>query len=181
MLRPTPAELLDSAQYSLKDIVIPAVADEWALYVAKCMEKVLATVRLRIEADLHAQVLDTAETAQIVASLSREFESAQGAEVLRGLLAPVRQVMSPAESIDLQARIAEANVESRRSLVNVIEALFELQDRAEDPQLAQRARGAHARLREFLDRQLARDVELMSGVFMAFGAPPSAPAGASSR
>ena len=51
-MRPTTHELLESARHSLRDVVLPAVDDEWARYVAKCTDKLLAAVQVRLAREL---------------------------------------------------------------------------------------------------------------------------------
>jgi hypothetical protein len=80
-------------------------------------------------------------------------------------------VLDPELAEDLAARVGAANDTARSHLVRLVDLLYA----AEGIELPTAARTsvaeAHDAVREHLRRQLARDVELMSPVFMAFGDP----------
>ncbi len=169
-MRPYPNELLDSALHSLRDVLIPAISDDWALYVAKCLDKLLVDVQVRIANDLGHLARDTAEMAELFERLRQSAgDEPSGFD---DLLAPatVEPVIAPELAEGLYERVSATNDAGRARLAELVDTLYAI-ERGEQPGSPAAANAAHALVREHLQRQLARDVELMSPVFMAFGDP----------
>src|SRR5215475_4995652 len=60
-MRPYPPELLRSINKSLNEVIIPELADDWARYVARSMEKIIAHLARRWEQEIEFLALDTVE------------------------------------------------------------------------------------------------------------------------
>ena len=174
-MRPTTHELLESARHSLREVVLPAVDDEWARYVAKCTDKLLAAVQVRLARELELLALDTAETADLLARL--EVPDAPGLSRIRDLLAaPLDLEVDPTTAAGLADRVAARDDEGRARLVALVDALHAAQASDLPDDVRAGVEGAHEQVRTLLRRQLARDSELMAPTFMAFGDPARAPA-----
>ena len=176
-MRPHAHELIESVRHSLHDVVLPAVDDEWARYVGKCIDKLLVAVQVRMAHELAHLATDTHETAQLFEALRSRLTDLPGGEPalaeLRAAVgaAAVTPALDPAQAEDLLARVGAANELARTQLARLVDLLYAA-GRAELPSPARDAvSAAHESVREHLRRQLARDVELMSPTFMAFGDP----------
>jgi hypothetical protein len=176
-MRPTQTELLETVRHSLREVVLPAVDDDWARYVAKCMDKLLVAVQVRMEKELAHLAHDTAETAGLMARLRTDLTGLPGGEpaleALREAVGSASAVadLDPAVVEGLPARVGMANVASRVELAGLVDLLYAAQatDLTDDARATVVA--AHEVVRAQLRRQLARDVELMAPTFMAFGDP----------
>ena len=174
-MRPTAHELIESVRHSLREIVLPAVDDEWARYVATCADKLLVAVQVRMDVELASLALDTAETAALLAEL-RSRLGAEGSPALADLSAALDRddlpvVLDPAQADGLAARLAGADDEARARLAEIVDRLYAAERAELSPADRATVTGAHDLVRAHLRRQLARDVELMAPTFMAFGDP----------
>ena len=176
-MRPTTHELLESARHSLRDVVLPAVDDEWARYVAKCTDKLLAAVQVRLARELELLAIDTAETAELLARLEVP-ESPVLSQVHDLLTDPLPVEIRPEQAAGLAERVTAGNDAGRTRLVALVDALHDAQSGEEAAALPDDVRAgveaAHEEVRALLRRQLARDSELMAPTFMAFGDPARA-------
>ena len=174
-MRPTTHELLESARHSLREVVLPAVDDEWARYVAKCTDKLLAAVQVRLAREVELLALDTAETAELLAGL--EVPRSPALSRIRDLLAePLPVAVPPDLAAGLADRVAAGNDAGRTRLVALVDALHDAQAGPLPDDVRAGVEAAHEQVRALLRRQLARDSELMAPTFMAFGDPARAAA-----
>jgi hypothetical protein len=177
-VRPTAHELLESVRHSLREEVLPAVDDEWARYVAKCADKLLVAVQVRLALELEHLVVDTAETAALLAEVRAQLpettETPELAEVHEALRRDVPVPVDPALVAGLAERAAAADEQARAALVALVDALYAVQERPLDDDLRARVEAAHDTVRAQLRRQLERDTALMAPTYMAFGDPQQA-------
>src|SRR6516164_4844769 len=68
-MRPYPPELLRSINKSLNEVIIPELADDWARYVARSMEKIIDHLARRWEHELEFLAVDTAELDELLREL----------------------------------------------------------------------------------------------------------------
>jgi hypothetical protein len=169
-MRPYPDEILRSIRHSLDEVVIPAVDDAWARYVAKAMGKMLEHLELRWlhEADLLLE--DTRELHDLFVTLEKRLAAERNPHVTEGVAAALRPVLSDPDARDVPApsvaELTKRNERYRADLIDVIATLDDLADTAPD---------LEARLREdvrrFLRREIDRDNTIARPTFMSF-APP---------
>jgi hypothetical protein len=174
-VRPTAHELLESVRHSLREEVLPAVDDEWARYVAKCADKLLVAVQVRLALELEHMVVDTAETAALLAEVRAQLpEAPELAGVHDALAVDVPVPVEPALVAGLAERAAAADEQARAALVALVDALYAVQERPLADDLRARVEAAHDTVRAQLRRQLERDTTLMAPTYMAFGDPQQA-------
>lgn len=172
-MRPYPEDLLRSVRESLSSVIIPNLADDWARYVAKAMEKIVHHLELRWRHELEFLARDTVE----LDGLLRELRSALGTEPLAGRpeLAQVSAALAgrlddagvPQPPPDVPGIYAQ-NEAYRATLVTVID---EMEQAAQDLTLREQLEPLRERIRAFLRRELDRDVTLTEPTYMLFGPP----------
>lgn len=165
-MRPNPDELLRLMRKSLKEVVVPAVREEWPTYVAKSIERMLEHVERRWELELGHLATDTEEMRDLFGALVDSLEAAGGdvadrAGEMRALLAERSLASRAVEFAELSAE----NQAHRQALESLI-VTFD-----DDPGADAVAVAARPAIQEFLARQLARDTELAAPAYMRFGAP----------
>lgn len=174
-MRPTAHELLESVRHSLREEVLPAVEDEWARYVAKCADKLLVAVQVRLALELEHLVVDTAETAALLAEVRARLPDApELAEVREALALDVPVAVDPSLVAGLAERAAAADEQARAALVALVDALYAVQERPLDDDVRAGVEAVHETVRAQLRRQLERDTALMAPTSMAFGDPAQA-------
>ena len=174
-MRPYPDELLRSMRRSLNEVIIPNLADDWARYVAKGMEKIIVHLELRLLHEPTFLVQDTDELKELLAGLADDLvgEPLVSSDALVTLADDLRATAAalPAEGVDVRT-LTEANEVQRGALVRAIETM-EVAAQS-DPALGERLEPLRERMRAFIRRELDRDIKLAEPTFMLFG-PPVAP------
>lgn len=166
-MRPNPDELLRLMRKSLKEVVVPAVGEEWPTYVAKSIERMLEHVERRWSLELGQLAADTEELRELFGSLLDHLESAGGvsgagaAGEMRALLA---EQSLASRAVEFAALSAEN--QAHRQILESLIVSFDEDSEAHD--VAVTARPA---IQDYLARQLDRDTELAAPVYMRFGAP----------
>lgn len=176
-MRPYPDELLRSMRRSLNEVIIPNLADDWARYVAKGMEKIIVHLELRSLHEPTFLVQDTAELKELLAGLADDLagEPLAASDALLALADDLRATAAapPVEGVDVRT-LTEANEAQRAALVRAIETM-EIAARS-DPAVGERLEALRERMRAFIRRELDRDIQLAEPTFMLFG-PPVTPKG----
>jgi preprotein translocase subunit SecA len=169
-MRPYPDEILRSMRHSLDEVIIPAVDDAWARYVAKAMAKMLEHLELRWLHEADLLVEDTRDLHDLFQSLERRLSTEGDPQVTAGVAAALRPVLSDPDAEDVPARsvadLAQRNERYRADLIDVIASLDELIDTAPDLEAELREE-----VRRFLRREIDRDNTMARPTFMSF-APP---------
>jgi len=179
-VRPRPDELLRSINRSLGEVIIPNLADDWARYVARSMEKIVAhlAVRWRLELELAAE--DAAELDELLRELAPALRELDGGGRLAGATAAIEARLAaapgPPPAPDV-AGVLSASEAYRATLQEVIE---ELESAGDDPDLRARLEPLRERIRRYLRRELDRDRVLSEPTDMLFGPPAAQPARTSS-
>lgn len=166
-MRPSGDLLLRSIRESLVDVVIPNVSDDWARYVARSMEKILAHLELRWRYELEFLARDLAELHALLAELHPQLEGRPELAPLAGAVAGTLADGEPPAVPDLEA-LAERRESYRARLVEVIE---ELERVAADPPLREQLEPLRRRIRVHLRDSLERDRVLTRPTDMLFEQP----------
>ena len=180
-MRPYPDELLRSVRQSLTEVLIPNIADDWARYVAKGMEKIVAHLEVRWRQELELIARDTAELDSLLRELheslaSESFAGAACAQILDAALRPLGDGPPP-PAPDVEG-LYERQRAYRGALVDVIEAM----ERAtSDAAMRDRLEPYRRRVRAFLRREMDRDLILTESTFMLFGPPVAESAASAAR
>lgn len=177
-MRPSPDELLRSMRETLTTLIIPNVADDWARYAAKAMEKIILHLELRWLHELTLLTLDTVELDELLRAVQNDLAGFGERSELTGACTAIgdrlRDGPPPAEAPDVTG-VSARNEAYRATLAEVIGRL----ERAADaPDLREGLEPVRERIRAYLRRELDRDVELTAPTFMSFGPPPKSPAAA---
>ena len=178
-MRPYPDDLLRSMRESLNTVIIPNLADDWARYVAKAMEKIIMHLELRWEHELEFLAVDTVELDELLRELqsaltSKPFSPRAGlSEVTAALAARLDGAGAPPPAPDV-AGINARNEAYRATLVEIIDGM---EQAALDPALRDQLEPLRERIRTYLRRELDRDVTLAEPTYMLFGPPTPETAG----
>lgn len=177
-MRPYPEDLLRSVRESLNSVIVPNLADDWARYVAKGMEKIVLHLELRWRHELEFLARDTVELDGLLRELRSALDSgplagrpelAQVSAALAGRLERAEVLQAPPDVPGMYAQ----NEAYRATLVTVID---EMEKAAHDLTLREQLEPLRERIRAYLRRELDRDVTLAKPTYMLFGPPlPEAP------
>jgi hypothetical protein len=172
-MRPYPDELLRSMNQSLTEVIIPNIDDDWARYVARSMEKMIAHLELRWRHELEFLALDTVELDELLRELRPSLE--EGGLAGRSELNTVRSTIAerldgtdPLPSAPDVAGLNATNDAYRGTLQTTIEGL---EAAAADDELRERLEPLRERIRAHLRRELDRDMVLAEPTNMLFGPP----------
>ncbi|MCZ7527170.1 MAG: hypothetical protein M5U14_12780 [Acidimicrobiia bacterium] len=181
-MRPYPDEILRSMRDTLDQSIIPNLRDQWAVYAAKVMDKMMEhlEIRWRREAPLLAE--DTEDLLGVLSGLRDALggPALAGHDGLAGLRGRVDAGV--AEAVDRPAdptsivSLTEHNEALRRLVVDAIEAMDAAA--AAEPGLGEVLAAPREDIRCYLRRELDRDVELARPTFMSFAPPKPKKAGA---
>jgi hypothetical protein len=172
-MRPYPPELLRSINQSLNEVIIPNLADDWARYVARAMEKIVDHLERRWEHELEFLAVDTTELDELLRELRPALD--EGDLGGRGELAGVRDAIAarldgaePLPPVPDVAKLNETNEAYRGTLQQVLEGM---EAAAADDELRERLEPLRERIRVSLRRELDRDIVLAEPTYMLFGPP----------
>jgi hypothetical protein len=172
-MRPYPDDLLRSMRESLTTVIIPNLADDWARYVAKAMEKIVLHLELRWQHELEFLAADSADINQLL----KELQSALGAQAFSArseLAEPMAAIAAQLERAGdlLPAPDAGAiNAENETYRAALVEIIDGLERAADDLVLREQLEPLRERIRTYLRRGLDRDISLAEPTNMLFGAP----------
>lgn len=172
-MRPYPDDLLRSMRESLNTVIIPNLADDWARYVAKAMEKIILHLELRWQHELEFLAVDTAELDELLRTLQSALKEepfsrrAELADVTAAIALRLDGAGAPPPPPDV-GEINARNEAYRATLVDIIDGM---EQAALDPALRDRLEPLRERIRTYLRRELDRDVTLAEPTHMLFGPP----------
>jgi len=174
-MRPSPEELLTSARHSLRAVVIPAIDDKWARYVASAVELVLEHVQLRIEQEPALLRADNADMLGLLREIEQAANSTPNEPHVAGVRATAAAALTGgALAVDAgPAELTAANEHYRSALANIIDSLNDGATAAPGSAAVERIRHS---IREVLLRQVGRQEQLARPLFMSFAPPVPATA-----
>lgn len=172
-MRPYPDDLLRSMRESLNTVIIPNLADDWARYVAKAMEKIILHLELRWQNELTFLAADSADIDQLL----RELQSALSVEPFGARSELAEPVAAIAAQLDRAGDLLPApdvgaiNAQNETYRAALVEIIDGLERAALDLVLRDRLEPQRERIRTYLRRGLDRDISLAEPTNMLFGAP----------
>ena len=165
-MRPYPHELLRSINKSLNEVIIPELADDWARYVARSMEKIIDHLARRWEHELEFLAVDTGELDELLRELLPALDGHPELAVARAAVAERLDAGEPLPPVLDIAALAAQNEAYRATLQRLIE---DLEAAAADAELRAQLGPLRERIRLHLRRELDRDIVLAEPAYMLFG------------
>ncbi len=167
-MKPYPDQILRSIRYSLETVIIPQLADRWARYEAKTMDKMLEHLELRWHHEAKLLLEDSRDITglfdRIGPRLSQDDETPS--RLLNDLQDAVTAAYDLPERIPSVEELTEHNDSLRGLLVQVIETLDDTTGIDEDSLTDLRDD-----VGRYLRREIDRDNQLARPTHMSF-APP---------
>lgn len=172
-MRPYPGELLRSINQSLNEVIIPNLADDWARYVARSMEKMITHLERRWEHELDFLAVDTAELHELLRELRPALDSGDlaGRDELAGVRSSIAQRLDDAEPLPPRPDIEKLNVTNEAYRATLQQVLEGLEAAAADDAVRPQLEPLRDRIRAHLRRELDRDIVLAEPTYMLFGPP----------
>ena len=172
-MRPYPDELLRSMNRSLTEVIIPALEDDWARYVARSMEKMISHLELRWRHELEFLAVDTAELDDLLRELRPALEAGglAGRAELNDVRAAISGCLDPAAPLPPAPDITRLNATNEAYRGTLQAAIEGLEAASADDGLRKLLEPLRDRIRAHLRRELDRDIILAEPTYMLFGPP----------